>query len=219
MPRGRQTALTITLTADERQTLLAWQRSTTIPAARARRGRMLLLLADGRSLTEIAAMVGSSRRFVYKWVRRFQAHGLAGLADTRGRYRRRVRTTPAQGTRGQPESEGRRAPAGVARTSCEMVGMSRGRNTALTLTLTAEDHHALRAWQRSAQIPARQARRGRVLVLLAEGMTVTAVAQRVGVTRRSVSLWAQRFLQDGLEGLADKPGRRRRPVSRQQDRT
>jgi len=46
-----------------------------------------------------------------------------------------------------------------------------------------------------------------MLVLLAEGMTVTAVVQRVGVTRRSVSLWARRFLQEGLEGLGDTPGR------------
>ena len=50
MARGRHTALTIRLTADERQTLMAWQRSTTIPAGRARRGRMILLLADGLSV-------------------------------------------------------------------------------------------------------------------------------------------------------------------------
>ena len=38
MPRGRKTALTIHLTADERQMLTAWQRSTTIQAGRAKRG-------------------------------------------------------------------------------------------------------------------------------------------------------------------------------------
>src|SRR5262249_44262255 len=47
MPRGRTTALTIQLTPAERQTLLAWQRSPSIPAGLARRGRMILLLADG----------------------------------------------------------------------------------------------------------------------------------------------------------------------------
>jgi len=47
MARGRKTALTMQLTADERQTLMAWQRSTTIRAGRARRGRIILLLADG----------------------------------------------------------------------------------------------------------------------------------------------------------------------------
>jgi transposase len=50
-----------------------------------------------------------------------------------------------------------------------------------------------------------------MLVLLAEGLTVTAVAQRVGTTRRFVYQWAQRFVQHGIAGLADKPGRGRRP--------
>lgn len=81
MPRGRITALTIHLTADERQTLLAWQRSRTIAVGQARRARIMLLLAAGVPISHIARTVGISRRFVYKWVRRFQQEGLAGLAD------------------------------------------------------------------------------------------------------------------------------------------
>ena len=81
MARGRKTSLTIRLTPVELQTLLAWQRSTTIPAGQARRGRMLLLLADGVPISRIAAVVGISRRFVYKWVQRFLEEGLEGLAD------------------------------------------------------------------------------------------------------------------------------------------
>lgn len=87
MARGRKTSLTISLTADERQTLLAWQRSTTIPAGRARRGRIILQLADGVPISHIAATVGISRRFVYKWSQRFLEHGIEGLADTPGRGR------------------------------------------------------------------------------------------------------------------------------------
>ena len=49
MARGRTTSLTISLTPAERQTLLAWQRSTTITAGLARRGRIVLLRADGMS--------------------------------------------------------------------------------------------------------------------------------------------------------------------------
>ena len=90
MARGRKTALTIHLTADERQTLMAWQRSTTIPAGLARRGRIILLLADGMPLVHIAATVGISRRFVYKWVQRFREEGLEGLTDKSGRGRRPV---------------------------------------------------------------------------------------------------------------------------------
>jgi hypothetical protein len=87
MARGRKTALTITLTPAERRTLLAWQRATTISAGRARRGRMILLVADGVPITAIAATVGISRRFIYKWAQRFLAQGVEGLADNPGRRR------------------------------------------------------------------------------------------------------------------------------------
>jgi DNA-binding NarL/FixJ family response regulator len=95
MARGRTTSLTIRLTAEERQRLLVWQRSRTIPAGLTRRGRIILLVADGMSITAIAATVGISRRFIYKWVQRFLEAGLMGLADHPGRGRRRVPSQPA----------------------------------------------------------------------------------------------------------------------------
>ena len=95
MARGRTTSLTIRLTPAERQTLLAWQRATTISAGRARRGRINLLLADQMSISDIAATVGISRRFVYKWAKRFLQKGLPGLADQPGRGYRRVSPQPA----------------------------------------------------------------------------------------------------------------------------
>ena len=88
MPRGRKTSFTIHLTPAQRQTLLAWQRSTTISAGLARRGRMILLLADGVTITDIAAAVGMSRRHIYKWVQRFVQQGLEGLHDKPGRGHR-----------------------------------------------------------------------------------------------------------------------------------
>lgn len=88
MARGRKTALTISLTAEDRQTLMAWQRATTIPAGRARRGRIILLLADQVPIVEIAAMVGMTRCGIYKWAKRFLQDGLEGLADKRDRHGR-----------------------------------------------------------------------------------------------------------------------------------
>ena len=85
MARGRKTSLTITLTPEERQTLLAWQRSTTIRLGLLRRARIILLVADGIAITDIAARVGINRRFVYKWVQRFLEQGVEGLADKPGR--------------------------------------------------------------------------------------------------------------------------------------
>jgi DNA invertase Pin-like site-specific DNA recombinase len=92
MARGRKTSLTIRLTLAQRRTLLAWQRSTTIPAGRARRGRIILLLEEGMSISVIARTVGISRRFIYKWVQRFLAAGVEGLVDQPryGRSRGRV---------------------------------------------------------------------------------------------------------------------------------
>lgn len=91
MARGRKTSLMIFLTPAERRTLLAWQRATTISAGRARRGRIILLMADGMPISDVAVTVGISRRFVYKWVQRFVAEGVQGLADKPGRgYHRRV---------------------------------------------------------------------------------------------------------------------------------
>ncbi len=95
MARGRKTSLMIRLTPAERRTLLAWQRATTISAGRARRGRILLLMADGMSISDVAVTVGISRRFVYKWVQRFVTEGAAGLADKPGRGHRRVSRQPA----------------------------------------------------------------------------------------------------------------------------
>ena len=112
MPPGRTTTLTLRLTPADRQTLRAWQRSTTLPAGLARRGRLLLLRAEGMPICTIAATVGISRRFVYKWVRRFLAQGLEGLADKPrhgSRARRRqapLAVLPSIGTAGdtaQPE--------------------------------------------------------------------------------------------------------------------
>ncbi len=51
MARGRKTSFTIRLTPAERLTLLTWQRATTVPAGLARRARLLLLLADGMTIT------------------------------------------------------------------------------------------------------------------------------------------------------------------------
>jgi transposase len=95
MVRGRKTVLSIQLTPAQRQTLLAWQRSTTIAAGHARRGRIILLMADGVPISDIAATVGISRRFVYKWVQRFLEKGVEGLTDKPGRGHQRTASKPA----------------------------------------------------------------------------------------------------------------------------
>jgi DNA invertase Pin-like site-specific DNA recombinase len=93
MAPRRKTSLTLDLTPEERHTLLAWQRSTTISVGRAKRARIILLLADRMPIAHIARTVGISRRFVYKWAKRFLQEGVEGLADrpSRGAWPRASR--------------------------------------------------------------------------------------------------------------------------------
>jgi hypothetical protein len=93
--------------------------------------------------------------------------------------------------------------------------MARGRITSLTIRLTPAERVTLLAWQRAPTMPAGQVRRGRVILLLAEGLPITTITATVGVSRRFVSKWARRFLQERVRGLVDRqPGRRARPVPR-----
>ena len=95
--------------------------------------------------------------------------------------------------------------------------MARGRKTSLTIRLTPAERQTLQAWQRATTTPAGLARRGRILSLLAARMPISAIASTVGISHRFVYKWVQRFVQEGLEGLLDKPRRHRRHVLPQSD--
>lgn len=85
MARGRKSSLRLVLSPEERQTLERWQRSTPITAGRARRGKIILLLAMGYSQSDVAQSAGVQRAVVRKWAKRFLAQRLDGLADAPGR--------------------------------------------------------------------------------------------------------------------------------------
>jgi DNA-binding NarL/FixJ family response regulator len=54
------------------------------------------------------------------------------------------------------------------------------------LPVAAEDLAELRRWARSSRLPAVLAQRARILLLAAEGVTNTEIAERVGVSRPTV---------------------------------
>jgi transposase InsO family protein len=58
------------------------------------RERIVRMAADGRKPAEIAVCVGVSLRTVHKWIARFAAEGVAGLADRSSRPHRLHRPTP-----------------------------------------------------------------------------------------------------------------------------
>ena len=85
--RGRKKSFSLEVTNHQRAELLRWQRSSTCAAGLARRGRLILLLSEGRSLKEAAWIAGLAPNSARKWVRRFLAQGVAGLDDQPGRGR------------------------------------------------------------------------------------------------------------------------------------
>jgi transposase len=93
MPRESTTALQ--LSPSERQNLERWLRAPTSPQRVVVRSRIVLLLADGHSGRQVAALLGISRHTVDLWRRRFHVGGSALLLRDRpgrGRKRRPVAT-------------------------------------------------------------------------------------------------------------------------------
>jgi transposase len=70
----------ITLTAEDRQTLERWSRGRSTPARQVLRAHIVLAAADGKENRAIAKALGTNRRLVGKWRKRFAEQGLAGIA-------------------------------------------------------------------------------------------------------------------------------------------
>lgn len=71
--------------------------------------------------------------------------------------------------------------------------------------LTEAERDELERWQRSTTAPAGIVRRARIILLAAAGMPLRIIAPTVGVERRTVRDWLDRFRTDRLAGLQDRP--------------
>ncbi len=74
-------AAALVLREGDRAELERLVRSSSVRAGLAQRARIVLLAVDGVSNTSIAGLAGVSRPTVIGWRERYQARGLAGLAD------------------------------------------------------------------------------------------------------------------------------------------
>ena len=101
MPSGRVSQKTIVLSEVERHELEAWQRSTTQKAGLVRRARIVLLRAEGMPIAAIGRQVSIRRQHAEKWVDRFRAQRIAGLADKKGRGRKPFFPPGGRGASGQ----------------------------------------------------------------------------------------------------------------------
>jgi transposase len=76
----------------------------------------------------------------------------------------------------------------------------------------------LRGWSAATQAPAVQVQRARILLLAAEGVANSEIAERLGIARPTVIAWRKRYVREGLTGrLADRP-RRGRPQTVRRNR-
>ena len=88
----------------------------------------------------------------------------------------------------------------------------------LGLTLQAADRPTLESWARSQTLPHHQVQRARMLLGLAAGRTLAAVAAATGTSDETVARWRNRYLAEGLAGLADRPRCGRPPTYTDADR-
>ena len=83
--------------------------------------------------------------------------------------------------------------------------------TARPLELTEKDLEALNKIVAAHTSEQRLVRRAQMILLCAEGMSVKDVAEKLHERPNTVSMWRERYRNDGLSGLNDKPrcGRKR----------
>jgi transposase len=71
--------------------------------------------------------------------------------------------------------------------------------------ISDEDRATLVSWTRSSSVRAGLATRAKIVLAAANGEGTSAIARRFEVSRPTVILWRNRFIEAGLEGLHDAP--------------
>src|SRR5947209_10247643 len=81
--------------------------------------------------------------------------------------------------------------------------------SAARVVLRDGDRERLSGLLRASTAPAGLVQRARIVLLAAEGVTNTEIAARVGATRQTVVTWRKRYVDGGVDALADadRPGR------------
>ena len=78
---GPRSHRVIELDVDSRAALEGMTRRTTVAAGLVRRARIVLMVADGLPLDQVARHVGVRPNVVRTWADRYRASGLVGLQD------------------------------------------------------------------------------------------------------------------------------------------
>ena len=73
------------------------------------------------------------------------------------------------------------------------------------IELSDEERETLRRWSKRPKSPQSIATRARIVLLDADGLANTVIAERAGVHQATVVKWRKRFLERRLDGLVDEP--------------
>ncbi len=87
------------------------------------------------------------------------------------------------------------------------------RPPAEALVLLLEERRALEEMAASTSKPHGMVRQAKGLLMAADGLANTTIAERLGVSRSTVLGWRARFVEDGVKGVGKvRPGRGQKPV-------
>src|SRR4051794_16705995 len=80
-----------------------------------------------------------------------------------------------------------------------------GDNRLEPLVLSDAERLTLQGWAKRRTTAQGLAKRARMVLACADGLSNTAVAARLETDRKTVARWRSRFLRDRLDGLSDEP--------------
>ena len=89
--------------------------------------------------------------------------------------------------------------------------MVSGRPRSFTVKLSEEEHEVLNSYARSRSLPHALARRAKIVMMAADGLSNSAIARKLDVSNPTVTNGCRRYIANGIVGLYDlPPGHRRR---------
>ena len=68
-----------------------------------------------------------------------------------------------------------------------------------------EQRAQLEGFARSRSLPHALARRAKIILLAADGLSNSAICEKLDVTNPTITKWCKRFSEHGLEGIYDVP--------------
>src|SRR5512133_3269150 len=76
---------------------------------------------------------------------------------------------------------------------------------AVGIELSVQERAQLESWARRRTSAQALAQRSRIVLLAADGLTNTQIAERLAIKRGTAARWRSRFASDRLDGLVDEP--------------